>query len=137
MKNKLIFILFSLIIIIKCQEEEEEENENEEKIYKYIPIYEYNCEYGVTVINKKNCTSVDTGYSITQNLWKCCYITYKNETTGEVIEKCKIVEDTEYGLKLYKHVLASYEDVQILCLGNYYKINNFFILLILLFGLLL
>jgi len=134
MKNKLIFILISLIII-KCQEEEEEENE--EKIYKYIPIYEYNCEYGVTVINKKNCTSVDTGYSITQNLWKCCYITFKNETTGEVIEKCKIVEDTEYGLKKYKHVLASYEDVQILCLGNYYKINNFFILLILLFGLLL
>jgi hypothetical protein len=133
MKNKFILILISLIII-KCQEEDEEEGE---KIYKYVPIYEYNCEYGVTVINEKNCTSVNTSYSITQNLHKCCYISYKNESTGEVIEKCKIVEDTEYGIKLYKHVLASYDEVKIICLGNYYKINNFFILLILLFSLIL
>ena len=60
MKNIILFLLIS-ILIIKCEDEEL-------KIYKYIPIYEYNCEYGVTVINKKNCTSVDTGYSITQNL---------------------------------------------------------------------
>ena len=123
MKNIILFLLIS-ILIIKCEDEEL-------KIYKYIPIYEYNCEYGIAEANKENCTSVNTSYSITQNLWKCCYITFKNKTSGEISERCKIVEDTEYGLKLYKHVLSSYDDVKILCKGNYFKINNFLYLLIL------
>jgi hypothetical protein len=126
MKKLFLFFIISYLFI-KC----DDNNSQEEIVYKYIPIYEYNCEYGMTEITKANCTGVDTGYSESQNLFKCCYVTYKNKTSGESGKRCKIIEDSEYGLKLYKHVLSSYEDVEIICKENYKKINNILILILL------
>ena len=61
----------------------------------------------------------------------CCLITYKNEETDEEFSKCGYLENTEYGISVYKHIYGAYKQVKILCDSNYFRrliSNSFFII---------
>ena len=58
----------------------------------------------------------------------CCLITWKGGY------KCGYLENTEFGLKIYKHLMDNYDDVEIKCQSSYLKGFKFiFFSLLLLF----
>ena len=60
----------------------------------------------------KNCNSIrpeDTQF-------RCCYV------SGKGLSKCGFLENTEYGIKIFKHIYSDYDDVKIEC-GDEYFIN--------------
>ena len=60
----------------------------------------------------KNCIAIrpeDTQF-------RCCYV------TGKGLSKCGFLENTEYGIKKFKHIYSDYDDVKIEC-GAEYLIN--------------
>ena len=65
----------------------------------------------------------------------CCLVTYKDKKTGESFKKCGYMENTEYGIRIYKHLYAQYKEVKILCgenyIGKFLLISFYFILLFL------
>ena len=52
----------------------------------------------------------------------CCYVTYKNKNRT-VINKCGYLENTEFGIKVYKNIYNGYRSLKILCETNYIKKN--------------
>ena len=65
----------------------------------------------------KNCRNVDT----TDRQEKCCYITYVDGNTNK--KTCGYLENTEFGIRLYKHLFTGYKKVKILCRSDYIKIS--------------
>ena len=65
----------------------------------------------------------------------CCFVTYKNESSGEDIFRCGFLENTEYGIRLYKRMYAGYKNVKIMCESRYGK--NFILFISLLFFLII
>ena len=53
----------------------------------------------------------------------CCFVTYKNKETGEKFQQCGYLENTEFGIKQYKHLFHQYKEVKILCESNYIRIS--------------
>ncbi len=74
------------------------------------------------------CTSI----AINDDMRKCCYVEYQ-ALNGTQYQKCKIIEDTEFGLKVYKHTLSHYRNINIQCSGNWLFPNIFICLVLLLF----
>ena len=71
-------------------------------------------------INKKNpslaeCKSVEAA----DEQEACCYVTYSDKETGETFGHCGYLENTEFGIKVYKHLYAGYKEIKILCGSNY------------------
>ena len=50
----------------------------------------------------------------------CCYVTYSDKETAETFEHCGYMENTEFGITVYKHLYAGYKEIKILCGSNYY-----------------
>ena len=63
----------------------------------------------------------------------CCFVTYTDKVTGEKYQKCGYLENTEYGIKVFKNIYAEYKELKIQCKSNYIEgfllINLFIILL--------
>ena len=49
----------------------------------------------------------------------CCFITYKDKETEEEFSRCGYLENTEYGIKVYKHIWAQYKQIKVLCESYY------------------
>ena len=85
--------------------------------------------------NKKSNPSVETCRAVeaADNQEACCLVTYTNKETGEKYQKCGYLENTEYGIKVFKNIYAEYKEVKIQCKSNYIEgfllINLFIILL--------
>ena len=60
----------------------------------------------------KICTSIHPEDS----QFKCCYV------TGKGLNKCGFLENTEYGIKKFKHIYSDYDDISIEC-GAEHLIN--------------
>ena len=75
--------------------------------------------------------SIDTCTSIKINdkMRKCCHVAYSAKN-GTSYAKCKIIEMTDFGMKLFKHTLANYKNIDIQCSQKYLNAN---VLLIMLF----
>lgn len=56
----------------------------------------------------------------------CCYITYTNEN-GQNVMKCGYLENTEFGIKVYKNIYYAYKDIKIQCNSNY--IRNYILII--------
>ena len=69
----------------------------------------------------KDCTSI----AASDSQYSCCYV------KGVGLEKCGYLENTEYGIKKFKHIYSDYEDVEIECGANH--INKLIVLLYLFF----
>ena len=74
------------------------------------------------------CTSIE----INDAMRKCCYVEYQ-ASNGTQYQKCKIIEDTEFGLKVFKHTLSHYKKINIQCSGNWLFPNVLISLVLLLF----
>ena len=75
--------------------------------------------------SKEKCRSLETSNS--QDA--CCYVTYK--TSNGTVQRCGYLENTEFGIKIYKHIFAGYKDIKINCENKYiknYKLISFFII---------
>lgn len=75
--------------------------------------------------------SIDTCTNITINdkMRKCCHVAYSAKN-GTSYAKCKIIEMTDYGMKVFKHTLDNYKNIDIQCNQQYINVN---VLLIILF----
>ena len=64
----------------------------------------------------------------------CCYVTYEDKETGEKYQKCGYLENTEFGIAIFKNLYANYKQVKIQCKSNYIEaillINLYIILLL-------
>ena len=64
----------------------------------------------------------------------CCYVTYKNKENEE-FSQCGYLENTEHGIRIFKHLFAEYKNVKIQCESFYIKkfiLINFSLILLLL-----
>ncbi len=84
--------------------------------------------YDNSKASKENCNNIYVNFTETYN--SCCFVSYYNKTTKTNYTKCAVVENTEYGLNLYKHELTRYSRVKIICRSSYEKINYIYILLL-------
>ena len=118
--NKFILnILIGIIIII-------EELNSHTLFPGYKTHKELEC-LNVTLPSVEACT----GIKAENNQDACCLITYKNESDGEDIRRCGFLENTEYGIKLYKHIFAGYKNIKILCNSKFRR--NFILFSFILF----
>ena len=78
--------------------------------------------------SKENCNAIDVNYAETFN--SCCFVSYNNKTSKENFTLCAVVENTEFGLKLYKHELSRFSKVKIICRSTFEKLNYIYILLL-------
>ena len=65
----------------------------------------------------------------------CCYITYKDESLDQEISRCGFLENTEYGIRLYKRIYAGYKNVKIQCESRFER--NFILFIFILFFLII
>ena len=59
----------------------------------------------------------------------CCYVTYKDRN-NTIVTKCGYLENTEFGIKVYKNIYNGYGGLKILCEIYYIKNNILFSFLI-------
>lgn len=45
----------------------------------------------------------------------CCFITYKEKPTKNVRQKCKLLENTRFGINLYEETFDNVSGLKILC----------------------
>lgn len=61
---------------------------------------------------------------------KCCFVSYKylpdGSETRQSYQRCKLLENTEYGINQYKKALSKMKSIVILCNSEYLK--SFFII---------
>ena len=67
--------------------------------------------------SKEVCTAIEAA----NEQDACCFVSYKNEETGEKFSHCGYLENTEYGIKIYKHIYSEYKEIQIDCKTNYIR----------------
>ena len=104
MKNVFYFLItISLIINIKTTSL----NDNKTSCYKLQG----------EVASKENCNGIYVGYN--EQYDSCCFITYKDKETEEEFSRCGYLENTEYGIKVYKHIWAQYKQIKVLCESYY------------------
>jgi hypothetical protein len=87
--------------------------------------------YDNSKANKENCNNINV--NTTKIFNSCCFVSYYNKTSKTNYTKCAVIENTEFGLNLYKHELSRFSKVKIICSGSYEKINYIYILLLTLF----
>ena len=111
---KIIFVIFISLII---------------KIYSNsifpLPVekrteQEKNCLNVTSPQTIKDCTKIEPA----DDQEKCCLVSYRDENDTE-IQQCGYLEDTQYGIKVYKHLFSSYSKVKIQCWSNFVNINFF------------
>ena len=94
---------------------------NMNAIFPTVPsAEELNCTRVANPQSKEDCTSKPT--SDTQ--YACCLV------KGVGLNKCVYAEDTEFGIKSYKHIYSEVDDFTIQCGANHLK--NIFVLFFLL-----
>ena len=71
----------------------------------------------------ENCISTETA----DPQYICCFV------EGVGVQKCGYIENTEFGLKAYKHIYSGVDNFNIKCEGNF--INNIFFSLFLILSL--
>ena len=119
MDKFILYILIGIIIII-------EELNSHTLFPGHKTHQELEC-LNVTMPSVDDCTKIKAE----NNQDACCLITYKNESSGEPISRCGFLENTEYGIKLYKHIFAGYKNIKILCNSKFRR--NFILLSFILF----
>ena len=63
------------------------------------------------------CRSIDSS----DRQERCCYSTYVDGGTTK--KTCGYLENTEFGIKVYKHLFAGYKKVKIACRSDYIKMS--------------
>ena len=51
----------------------------------------------------------------------CCFVTYKDKdkSNEEEYMRCGYLENTQFGIKVYKHLFGGYREVKVNCKSNY------------------
>ena len=120
-KLKFNFLLFIIISIIKI---------NSHSIFPGPKTEQEKQCINVTNPGQSECTAIQGA----DKQESCCYITYADRETGDKFSKCGYLENTEFGIAIYKNLYADYKEVKIICKSNYIKsilLINFFIILLL------
>ena len=125
MKTKLILNIIAVIITII-------EEISSHTLFPGVKSFqEQTCLNVTSPTNPEACTSI-----IAENQQdSCCYITYKNESLDSEISRCGFLENTEYGIRLYKRIFAGYKNVKILCESSLER--NFILFIFILFFLII
>ena len=91
-------------------------------IFPTIPSYqELNCTKKENP-SLESCTSMETS----DDQYTCCFV------HGVGLSKCGYVENTQFGIKAYKHIYSEIDDLSIECKANYLRsiFISFFLILI-------
>jgi len=71
----------------------------------------------VTSPSLERCTKIEAA----DKQESCCFVTYKDKDkeSGKEYSKCGYLENTQFGIKVYKHIYGGYREVKVNCKSNY------------------
>ena len=106
--RKNIFLLTIILIIIKI---------NSHTIFPGPKSAQQTACESVRSPSLETCTAVEAA----DKQESCCFVTYKDldKTSDKEYMRCGYLENTQFGIKVYKHIFGGYREVKVNCKSNY------------------
>ena len=119
--KKIIFLLSIILIIIKI---------NSHTIFPGPKSSQQEACEKISSPSLQSCTAIEGA----DKQESCCFVTYKDKDKESDAEysRCGYLENTQFGIKVYKNIFGGYREVKVDCKSNYVAglLLSFFIILL-------